>query len=269
MKYEYIDTHSHLTFEDYNDDRDFVLQRMKDNKVATITIGTSLEDSKRAIQLAEENENIFAIVGFHPIETKNSSESEFDEMEKLIQHPKCVGVGECGLDYFRPEDALNKDKQKIFFQKQIELAIKYNKPLMIHCREAWEDTIEILSRHCQNVRRSPALKVNFHFFNGTPEIAKRILDLGFQVSFTGIITFVPELEETVKSVPLDKIMSETDSPFASPKPYRGSRNEPIYVIEVVKQIAEFKGLPLEEIKKQLIENAEEFFGISLSYQSSL
>jgi TatD DNase family protein len=258
MKPEYIDIHSHLTFYDYNDDRDFVLQRMKDKKVAAITIGTTLEDSQKAIKIAEENENVFAIVGFHPIHTKEASVDEFDEMEKLIQHPKCVGVGECGLDYFRPEDAENKDKQKIFFEKQIVWSIKYDKPLMIHCRNSIDDAIDILTRF---KKENPKLKANFHFFNGTSELAKRILDLGFQVSFTGIITFVPELEETVKYVPLDKIMSETDSPFASPKPYRGSRNEPTYVIEVVKNIAETKGLDLEDIKIQLMKNAEEFWGL--------
>jgi len=279
MKPEYIDTHAHLTHEDYENDLDVVIQNAKDNKVAIITIGTDLEDSKRAIKIAEENENIFAIVGFHPIDTKHSTLEEFKEMEELIKHPKCVGVGECGLDYFRPEDADNKEKQKDFFVRQVALAIEYKKPLMIHCREAYDDTLEILKvykevspgdgRHPQSHLRhpreggDPGLKVNFHFFNQSPQIAKELLDLGFQVSFTGIITFAKELEETVKFVPIDKMMSETDSPYAAPKPFRGNRNEPSYVIEVVKQIADFKKVDLEETKSKLLKNAEEFFGINL------
>jgi TatD DNase family protein len=278
MKIEYIDTHTHLTHEEFEDDLDFVLERMNEKNVGAITIGTDLEDSKKAIELAEKNENVWAIVGFHPIDTKHSYLDELEEMEKLIQHPKCVGVGECGLDFYRPDDANNKEKQIQFFEKQIELAIKYDKPLMIHCRDAqhqsseehgtgqaWDDVVEILSsyRHSR-ADGNPSLKVNFHFFNQDISRAKQILDLGFQVSFTGIITFVPELEETVKFVPIDKIMSETDAPFAAPKPYRGSRNEPAYVIEVVKEIAEIRELPLEEVKRQLIKNAEIFWNISLT-----
>jgi TatD DNase family protein len=261
MKIEYIDTHTHLTHEEFADDLNFVLERMKEKNVGAITIGTDFEDSKKAIELAQLNENIWAIVGFHPIDTKHSNLDEFEEMEKLIQHPRCVGIGECGLDYFRPDDANNKEKQKEFFIKQIELAIKHDKPLMIHCREAWDDTIEILSKYKND---NPNLKANFHFFNGNPELAKKIYDLGFQVSFTGIITFVSELEETVKFVPIEKVMSETDAPYAAPKPYRGSRNEPVYVIEVVKEIADIKEQPLEEVREQLIKNTETFWNIELT-----
>jgi len=117
MRLEYIDIHAHLTHEDYEDDLSFVIERAKENKVAIITIGTDLEDSKKAIKLAEENENIFAVIGFHPIDTKHFSIEQLAEFEELLKHPKCVGIGEIGLDYFRPEDLLNKDKQKIFFEK--------------------------------------------------------------------------------------------------------------------------------------------------------
>jgi TatD DNase family protein len=257
---QYIDIHAHLTHEDYADDLDFVLERMREKGVACITIGTDLEDSKNAIKFAEENENIFAVIGFHPIDTKHSSIEQLEEFEKLLEHPKCVGVGEIGLDYFRPEDADNKDKQKEFFEKQIELAIKYDKPIMIHARNSMSDTLEILERY---KRDNPKLKVNFHFFNGDVALASKIYDLDFQVSFTGIITFAKELEETVKFVPFDKIMAETDSPFASPNPYRGKRNEPSYVIEVVKKIADTKGLDLEVCRKQILENSIEFFKLPL------
>lgn len=269
MKPEYIDTHAHLDFEDYKDDFEEVIQRTIDNKVAVITIGTNLEKSKKALELAEKYDHLWAVIGFHPLYTNESKIEEFKEFEQMIKHPKCVGIGECGLDY---SENPNKELQKEYFIRQIALAIENNKPLVIHCRDsqnqssdehgtgqAWDDTLEILKVYKET---SPELKVNFHFFNQDENRAKEILDLGFQYSFTGIITFVKGLEELVKMSPLGKLMSETDSPFVAPKSKRGQRNEPIYVIEIVEKIAELKELPIEEVKKQLLKNAENFFGLT-------
>jgi TatD DNase family protein len=259
-KIKYIDTHAHLYFENYDDDREEVIQRTIDNGVAVINIGTDLKSSKKVLELAETQEHFYGIVGFHPTYTKEikDAQKELEELEKLIQHPKCVGIGECGLDYFREEDKATADLQKEFLKKQIELAIKYNKPLMIHCRDAYPDTLEILEEYKIT---NPELKANFHFFTESLETAKKILDLGFQFSFTAVITFAKDYEELVKFAPLDKIMSETDSPFVAPKSHRGQRNEPVYVIEVVEKIAELKGLDVEEVREAVLRNAGEFFGL--------
>lgn len=264
MKPEYIDTHAHLDFDDYKEDFDEVIQRTIDNKVAVITIGTDLEKSRKALEIAEKYDHVWAVIGFHPLYTNDSKVEEFKEFEQMIKHPKCVGIGECGLDY---SDSPDKEKQKEFFIRQIALAIENNKPLIIHCRDvsplggqAWDDTLEILKVYKET---NPELKVNFHFFNQDQKRAEEILNSGFQYSFTGIITFVSELEDRVKNTPIEKLMSETDAPFVAPKSKRGKRNEPSYVIEIVEKIAELKGLPVEEVKKQLIKNAEEFFSISL------
>lgn len=259
-KPEYIDIHSHLYPDYYTDDLSAVLKRMRENKVATINVGTGLETSKKALEVAEQNENIFSVIGFHPMDVAEIDENVFEEFEELLKHPKCVGIGEVGLDFAENREQISGDKQKIFFKKQIELSIKYDKPLMIHCRDAWDDTLEILKQY---KKENPNLKVNFHFFNQDIDRAKQILDLGFQFSFTGIITFVKELEEVVKFAPLDKIMSETDAPYVSPVPFRRQKNEPTFVIEVVKKIAELKNLDLEIVKKQLLKNAEDFWGLIL------
>lgn len=278
-KPEYIDTHAHLDFDDYKEDFDEVIQRTIDNNVAVITIGTNLEKSKKALEIAEKYDHVWAVIGFHPLYTDESKTEDFKEFEKMLKHPKCVGVGECGLDYSdNPNNPTtpeaSKDKQKEFFIRQIALAIENDKPLVIHCREAqnqtesnsdgtgqaWDDTLEILKVYKET---SPELKVNFHFFNQDQKRADEILDSGFQYSFTGIITFVKDLEELVKNSPIDKIMSETDAPFVAPKSKRGQRNEPSYVIEIVEKVAELKGLEIEDVKKQLLKNAEEFFGIKL------
>lgn len=266
MKIEYIDTHAHLDFDDYKEDFDDVIQRTIDNKVAVITIGTNLNKARKALEIAEKYEHVWAVIGFHPLYVKDCDISDFKEFQELLKHPKCVGIGECGLDY---SDNPDTERQKDFFIQQISLALEYKKPLVIHCREAqnqdgtgqaWDDTLEILKKYKEI---DPSLKVNFHFFNQDKERAKEILDAGFQYSFTGIITFVDSLAGVVKESPIESLMSETDAPFVAPKSRRGKRNEPSYVIEIVEKIAEIKGLPVEEVKEQLLRNTEEFFGIRL------
>ena len=166
-----------------------------------------------------------------------------------------MGIGECGLDYSRNPSEEEKEKQKNYFLQQIELSIELNLPLMLHVRDAYRDVLDILTQY-------PKARGNVHFFAGTVEIAQEFLDKGFTLSFTGVITFAREYEKLVKATPIDRILSETDCPYVTPMPYRGKRNEPFYVSEVVNKIALIKNENVEKVKKQLVENAFRVFGLT-------
>lgn len=266
MNIKYIDIHSHLGFGDYDQDLKETIQRMKDSGVATITVGTDLESSKEAVKIAEEYENVWACIGSHPADKRDFVFEEKDFV-KLVKSQKVVAIGECGLDYFHIEKEFGngeisvnniskeKDRQKKEFIKQIEFAIKYDKPLMLHIRDAYPDAYEILKKYNGKVR------ANMHFFAGSLEWAKKFIELGFNISLTGVITFARQYDEIIKNISLDKIHAETDSPYVTPAPYRGKRNEPVYVIEVVKKIAEIRGEDFETVRKQLLQNSKGFFGI--------
>lgn len=279
MDIKYIDIHSHLGFEDYGNDLKDVIKRMEESGVATITVGTDLESSREAVKIANEYENVFACIGAHPEDKPNFVFDEKDFAE-LVKNSKVVAIGECGLDYFRVETDLEKEKirQQREFIKQIEFAIKHDKPLMLHIRDdgkvcggetlgikkglssenfssAYSDAYSILKKYEGKVRG------NMHFFAGNLEWARKFVDLGFTVSFTGVITFARQYDEIIKNIPLDKIHAETDSPYVAPIPYRGKRNEPIYVIEVVKKIAEIRGEGFEMVKSQLLKNVKDVFSL--------
>lgn len=254
---KYIDIHAHLNFPDFDSDREELIADMKSKDIGTFNIGTTLQTSKNSIELADTHENIWAIVGIHPVHATESLMSDLDEIEPLISHPKCLAIGECGLDYFHQKDDESKKVQKEFFKKQIELALKYNKILMIHCREAYPDTLEILEEYKKS---NPNLRAHFHFFTESVETAKRVLENGFTVSFTGPITFA-NYEELVQFVPLESMMIETDSPYASPKSQRGKRNDPRNVLEIGAKIAQIKGLPEEEVFQRIRENTRKVFGV--------
>jgi len=179
----------------------------------------------------------------------------------LVSNPKVVSIGECGLDYFRLEgDALaEKKRQKELFESQIHFAVKHKKLLMIHCRAAYEDSTDMLESFSKEY--GDKLWGNAHFYAGDMDIAKRLLNINFSMSFTGVLTFTHDYDEVVKMVPIDMIMSETDAPYVSPVPYRGMRNEPSYVSEVVKKIAEIRGEDFEIVKKTMVENALKRFKI--------
>lgn len=253
----YIDTHAHVHFEVFDDDRDAVMKRTLDSDTWVINVGTKQETSKQAVELAQQYDNTYAIIGLHPIETPNE-DFDYDFYKHLAQDEKVVAVGECGLDYFRL-DGDSKEKQKEVFVEQIQLANELNKPLMLHIRpgegDAYGDAIALLKEHAQ-------VKGTAHFFAGTTKQAQAFFDMGFYVSFSGVVTFAKEYEEVVKHAPLDRILSETDCPYVAPAPHRGKRNEPIFVQEVVKKIAELKELPLEEVQKQLLQNAKTLFSLS-------
>lgn len=260
--YEYIDIHSHLHFKDFDNDRREVLDLMEKEGIATIAIGTDYEESNKAIKLAEENENIYATIGFHPAD--NSIEVfDYEKYLELAKYHKVVAIGECGLDYFH--HTKDKDEQVKLFKDHIRIALEVDKPLMLHVRpkegmDAYNDAIEILR---EEKNKNTNLTGNFHFFVGDLETTKKVLDLGFTVSFSGVITFVKDYIDVVKFVPLEMMHAETDSPYVAPVPFRGKRNSPLYVKSIVEKIAEIKGLDIEEVKEQLIKNAKRDFDIKV------
>lgn len=274
----YFDAHSHPHDKAFDADREQVILEMKEKGIATIAIGTDKEESTKALILAEKYEYVYASVGLHPAD--NVLEAfDYGFYTMLATHPKVVAIGECGLDYFYIQNFFERDKnekgithteeeeklrQKDIFKSHINLALAVNKPLMLHIRaskgsiDAYDDALEIL-RNAKDAH--PQLKGNVHFFTGTVEVAKQFIELGFTLSFPGVITFTNEYDEVVTSTPLDMMHAETDSPYATPAPYRGRRNSPVYVEEIVKKIAELKGLEIEVVKLQLLENKKRVFGI--------
>jgi TatD DNase family protein len=260
MKPKYFDIHCHIDSEDYAGDRDAVIQRMREADVWCITIGTTLKDSKDAVKLATAHKEIFACVGVHP---RDDGQAIFDEKEfsVLAQNKKVVAVGECGLDYFRLEGDFEKEKkrQKDLFEAQINFALKSNLPLMLHCRDAYEDSVDMLEEFAK--KHGEKLRGNAHFFAGSLDIAKRLLDIGFTFSFTGVLTFARNYDEVVRYAPLDSLLSETDAPWVAPIPYRGKRNEPAYVPAVVRQIAIIREENLSTVEEALLGNAYRVFAI--------
>ena len=253
----YFDIHSHLNFFQFDEDREQIIAEMKKRGFGTITVGTDLTTSGEAIALAEKHENFYAAIGLHPMDTiQGFSPTAF---EALISHPKVVAVGECGLDYNRlaGDTEASKLVQKGIFEQQIELAVAHDKPLMIHCREAYVDTLEIIKS--RKAIHGDKLRGNFHFFVHSIEVARQCFDLGFTISFTGPITFSNDYDDVVEFAPIEKIMTETDAPFAAPEPYRGKRNSPLYVEEVVKKVAAVKKLDLDMVKKKMVDNVFDHF----------
>lgn len=279
-----IDTHSHLNFAVFEADRDSVLERMRKENVFCVNVGTKKETSSKSVELAKNSDQMFSIVGLHPVHTNkcfhdedeigpetrpfNSSGEVFDKdfYRELTKNQKVIGIGECGLDYFRlPEDEGEREifinKQKKAFCDQIELAVEVDLPIMIHCREAYGDVLDILKTYKEQYGEK--LRGNCHFFAGNIEEAKEFLDLDFDLSFTGVITFAKQYRELVKFVPLDRIHVETDSPYVAPVPHRGERNEPSFVVEVFRKVAEIKGVEESELATQLIKNFERLYQVSL------
>ncbi len=257
-----IDTHSHFNLHQFGHDLSESIARMAEAEVGTICVGIDLPTSDHAMRLANDHKSIWACVGQHPTEW----DKDFDEAEfrKLIQEPRVVAVGECGIDYYREKDRGAIVKQKELFLKQIRLAHEANLPLMLHIRpqegtmDAYEEALLMLEAYKKDW---PDMRGTAHFFVGNKGIAQRFLDLGFYISFSGVITFVSEYEALVDFVPLDRILPETDAPFATPAPYRGTRNQPEYVLEVVKKVAQIKGLSFEETQQKLLHNTKVLFSI--------
>ncbi|MEX1063931.1 MAG: TatD family hydrolase [Candidatus Paceibacterota bacterium] len=248
-----IDSHTHPQFPQYDKDRGEMIRRTLDGGVKMICVGTDLKMSQKAVELAEKYDGIWASVGVHP---NDNIEETFDPevYKKLAGHTKVVALGEVGLDYYRTPEPDRQDKQKERLRKQILLAKELDKPLIIHCRDAHEDMMAIL-------KDNKGLGGVIHSFTGTWEQAQRYLDLGFHLGLNGIITFADQYDETVINAPLDKILVETDAPYLTPAPYRGKRNESLYIFEVVKKIAELKKKSIEEVAQATTDNATRLFNL--------
>jgi len=256
---KYFDIHSHLNFQDYGNDQADVISRMRENSVWTTAIGTDIKTSKGVVELADNNFGIFASIGVHPVDDSRGV-FEIEEFKKLVSHPKVVAIGECGLDYFRvaPDDVKEIERQNDLFRKQIEFALEYKKPLMIHSRGAYDELADVLEVYKKN---NSELSGNIHFFSGNLTQANRFTKLGFTLSFAGPITFARDYDEVIRSISSDSIHAETDSPYASPVPFRGKRNEPSYVIEVANKLSEIRGEDEENFSKLLVKNALKLFNI--------
>ena len=296
---KYIDCHTHAQFAAYKDDREEVIRRAIVQGVAMINVGTQRDTSKEAVDLARKYENVWVCVGLHPIHTEKSFHDEqelgaspstgsgftsrgedfdYEYYKKLALDDRVVAIGECGLDYYHVSQNIehaaeiqkNQKKQKETFIKQIELAFDVKKPLMIHCRgsasspsDVFADLIEILEENRNKLNDKPGI---VHFFSGTTDHAEKLLDLGFYFTFGGVITFPPKAgqrtgayDEVIKMIPMERILSETDAPYVTPEPYRGKRNEPAYVIYVVRKLAELKGVSEEDMAVRILANAKEVF----------
>ncbi|WP_407272216.1 TatD family hydrolase [Radiobacillus sp. PE A8.2] len=253
-----FDTHVHLNVSHFDDDREDVMKRAKEAGVEyMVVVGFDHETIPKAIAIAEENDKIYAAVGWHPVDAIDMTDKELAWLEELSSHPKVVALGEMGLDYHW--DKSPKDIQKDVFRKQIQLAKKVKMPIIIHNREATEDIIEIL-------KEEDAKEVGgiMHCYNDSKEYVQTCLDMNFYISLGGPVTFknAPLPKEVAEIVPLNRLLIETDCPFLAPHPNRGKRNEPAYVKLVAEQIADLRGVSLEEISEATTNNALHLFGIT-------
>jgi TatD DNase family protein len=287
---KYIDIHAHVNFKTYDEDRDEVIRRALDADTWVFNVGTQVDTSKKAVELAHKYpEGVYAVIGLHPIHTGKSHHDKeelgdegaefvsrgeiFDKniYRELLQDSKTVAIGECGLDYYHM-DPESIEKQKKAFGEQIELAKEIGKPLMLHIRNnpkdnsrnAYFDTCELIKKYSEV--GLPNIKGVSHFFAGSVEDMKRFVDMGIYVSFAGPITYKPKPEicdyvAVIRETPLDMILTDTDSPYVAPVPNRGKRNEPVYVKDIVKKIAEIKNLSEEEVASAIVQNAKRLFGI--------
>jgi TatD DNase family protein len=260
-KPKYIDIHSHLHFNNYDTDRAEVLSRMENEEVATISIGIDTKTSLREVRLAEENHNVYACVGIHPDNSSEHFQSQTTLFDALLQSKKVVAIGECGFDYSHIDGDFDKAKkfQRDNFEAQIDYAVRNNLPLMIHSRDASEDTIALLES--KKHEYGDLLAGNAHFFTQSIDFAKRYLDIGFTLSFTGVVTFVNQYDEVIRFAPLAMIHAETDAPFVAPIPFRGKRNEPTYVKYIYEKIADIRGEDREMVRKTLVSNGLRLFNI--------
>lgn len=258
-----IDTHCHPQMADYDGERSDIIRRSLDAGVGLIAIGTNLADSLAGIRLAEEypNDPIYAAVGIHPTDD-DAGEVRVSDLALLADHPKVVAIGETGLDYFhlKPDD--NPQEQIDLFEQQIIVAQQAALPLSIHCRDhagsfkAYDDVLMLLIRH-------QVKKFVMHCFSADWKYAEKFLELGGNISITGIITFPKSeaLQEVAENMPLERMMLETDAPFLAPEPHRGKRNEPLFVEEVAKKVAELRSMNMEEVSQATTANAETFFSL--------
>lgn len=249
------DTHAHLDDEMFDADRDAVIAKIKASGVGLVNnIGSCMESSRASIKLSDKYEFIRATVGVHPSETKNLTMSDIDELREMAKHPKVVAIGEIGLDYHY--DDTDPETQKKWFEIQLDLAKELDMPVVIHDRESKGECLAMLKQ--KGIKKGVV-----HCFSGSAETAKEILDMGLNISFTGVLTFknAKRAIEALKVIPLDRLFVETDCPYMAPEPHRGTRNDSSLVCHIAKKVAEIKGIPYDEVVRITTENAMKFFNV--------
>jgi TatD DNase family protein len=260
-----IDTHAHLDFRQFDDDRNAVLDRAwQAGLIAIITIGIDLKTSRAAVALAEAHERVFATVGFHPHDAKTADDAALVELRDLARHSRVVAIGEMGLDFYR--DRSPRDVQRRVFRRQLQIAAELGKPVVVHDREAHADTLEILRQWIAESQTTfSEYRGVLHCFSGNLALAQAVIELGFFIGVDGPITYrnARKLPDIVKALPLDRLLVETDAPFLTPHPHRGQRNEPAYVRLVAEKIADTKNLPLEEVAQATTANAKALFQLDV------
>lgn len=265
-----FDSHAHLNFKDFYDSSEDVIKRSFESGMeGIINIGTRYDNSKLALDQAKNHDKLYAAVGFHPDHLKEIEETELPQLinkfSTLAKDPKVVAIGEIGFDNFYYKTGVNKDtpenreKELLIAQSFMSLACESHLPVIIHSRDAEKETLSLVSDYEKKLDKKGVV----HCFTGSPEFAENIIDLGFFIGFTGIITYskTEALAEVVRRVPIDKILIETDSPFLAPQAMRGQKNEPLFVEEVAKKIADIKDMTLDEVALATCQNAKLLFGI--------
>ncbi len=251
----FFDSHTHLDDEKFDNDRDEIISNLKCEGLSlAVNIGADIKTSKASIMLAEKYDFIYAAVGVHPNETGNMNDEDMLTLENLSKHEKVVTIGEIGLDYYYDEP--DKEIQKFWFEKQLRLARRLNLPYIVHDRDAHADTLEIIKKvgYTNGV---------MHCFSGSSEMAKEVTKMGLYVSIAGQVTFknAPKVKEVAKIVPLEKLLIETDSPYLTPEPFRGKRNNSAYVKYTAEKIAEIRGISTEDLAKATLLNGKKFYNI--------
>lgn len=255
-----IDSHCHLDFDVFDNQRDKIVAEANEAGVHTIVnIGVDIPSSKRSIELAEQYDCIYATVGIHPHDARKVDGRTIDELRELARHPRVVAIGEIGLDYYR--DMSPRNVQQRVFQEQLELACEVNLPVVIHTRESFEDSLRIVSGF---VDRLPGGV--FHCFPGDVREAEQVFDLGFVISVGGVITFKNSMMSRVAAeVPLDRILLETDAPYLTPVPHRGKTNYPAYIAHICQKLAELRGESEREVEKVTDRNVRKLFGLAETF----
>lgn len=252
---KWVDTHLHLHFPQYDADRAEVIQRaVQAGFCYLINIGTDLEDSRKAVAIAEQYPEVYAGVGYHPHETKTANPSGLAQVEKLLHHPKVVAIGEVGLDYFH--DHSPREVQQNLFRTFLGWYARYRKPVILHCRDAYDDLMRILLENAK-----PPFSGVLHCFSSTTEVMKKYLDLGFHIAFGGALTYKKNdtLRDACRACPLDRLLLETDAPYLAPQSRRGERNEPVCLIETAECAAGLHRMSVETVAEATTANAERLF----------
>jgi TatD DNase family protein len=254
-----IDTHAHIYLEQFDDDREAMLGRAREAGVeAIVQPAIDVPSIQQAVDLCESHDGLYAMAALHPSETEEATDDDFEAVKKWCGHDQIVAVGESGLDYYW--DRSFDDRQQAFFRRHIRLAVEVDLPLVIHNREATEDILTILEEERAAADEPEKMRGILHCYVDPPEVAQRAWDLGFHVGVGGIMTFSnSEVDDYVREVPLERIVVETDSPYLAPEPHRGDRNEPAYVRDVARRLAEIKDVSIGEVERVTTANAREIY----------